>query len=226
MDWGLFTNFTNTEQVTEYVCDHFRWLLRDPMDPGPRPLLMDYHGLCPHFDLEVARRYAHDYYIPEMVQIVFYAMAYHGVYDVGYAKVGLRPCRSMARGQQSKAPKSSGPSSNGPPADPVLAGGPSRGRTSSFPSFRDTVQAVEYLRDNLCWSKREMSSFRPNLLTWNFSAYCPEFNHIATHIPELVQSVFYAMVINDAARLWLIRRETGESLMSDGRKLRWDVIEA
>ena len=34
------------------------------------------------------------------------------------------------------------------------------------------------------------------------------------------------MVINDAARLRLIRRETGESLMSDLRKLRWDVIEA
>jgi len=41
----------------------------------------------------------------------------------------------------------------------------------------------------------------------------------------MVQAVFHAMVINDAARLWLIRRETRESLMSDLRELRWDVIQ-
>jgi len=34
------------------------------------------------------------------------------------------------------------------------------------------------------------------------------------------------MVINDIARLQLIRREIGEGLMSHLRKLRWDVIGA
>ncbi|KAJ8429207.1 hypothetical protein Cgig2_012335 [Carnegiea gigantea] len=34
------------------------------------------------------------------------------------------------------------------------------------------------------------------------------------------------MVINDATKLRLIRRVTGESLMLDLRKLRWDIIEA
>ena len=64
-------------------------------------------------------------------------------------------------------------------------------------------------------------------------AYCPEFDHIAAmqfthtaHIPEMVQAIFYAMVINDAAKLRLIRRETWGSLMLDLRKLRWDIIEA
>ena len=107
------------------------------------------------------------------------------------------------------------------------------GRTTSFPSFRDTVQGAEYVRDNLCWTKRETSGLCPNLLPWNFSAYCPKFDHIvamqfahATHIPKMVQAIFYVMVMNDAARLQLIRRETRESLMSDLQKLRWDVIEA
>ena len=36
----------------------------------------------------------------------------------------------------------------------------------------------------------------------------------------MVQAVFYAMVINDAARLQFIRREIGESLMSDLQILR------
>ncbi|KAJ8421365.1 hypothetical protein Cgig2_023575 [Carnegiea gigantea] len=147
-------------QVAEYICDHFRWSLRDPTDPVPWLLPSDYHGLCPRFDLEVVRRYAHDSHISEI------------------------------------------------------------------------VPAAEYVRDNLHRSERETSSPRPNLLPWNFSAYCPEFNHIvamqfahATHIPEMVQAVFYVMVINDEARLWLIRREIRESLMSDLRKLRWDAIE-
>ena len=114
----------------------------------------------------------------------------------------------------------------------MVAGAPSRGRTSSFSSFRDTVQAEEYVKDNLHWPKREMSSLRSNLLPWNFLAYCTKFNHIvatqfahAIHIPGMVQVVFYEMVISDATRLRLIRRETGESHMSNLRKMRWDVIE-
>ncbi|KAJ8437664.1 hypothetical protein Cgig2_028602 [Carnegiea gigantea] len=109
-----------------------------------------------------------------------------------------------------------------PPASPMLAGGPSRERTTSFPIFRDTAQAVEYVRDNLRWSMRESSSLHPNLLPLHFTAYCPEFDHImamqfvhATYIPEMVQAIFYAMVINDMAELRLIRRETEESLMLD-----------
>ena len=114
----------------------------------------------------------------------------------------------------------------------MLASGPSRERTSSFLSFHDTVQAAEYAQENLRWTKRETSSLHPNLLSWNISVYYPEFNHIvtmqfahATHIPEMVQVIYYEMVINHAVRLQLIRKETRESLMSDIRKLRWDVIE-
>ncbi|KAJ8431187.1 hypothetical protein Cgig2_010219 [Carnegiea gigantea] len=96
-----------------------------------------------------------------------------------------------------------------------------------------TPQVAEYVRDNLHWSVRETSSLHPCLLPLYFTAYCPKFDHIfamqfahATYIPEMVQAIFYAMVINDAAKLRLIRREAEESLMLDLRKLRWDVIEA
>ena len=56
----LFPNFANIEQAAEYIRDHFRWLLRDPLDPSPRPLPSDYLGLCPHFDHGVPTRYARD----------------------------------------------------------------------------------------------------------------------------------------------------------------------
>ena len=108
----------------------------------------------------------------------------------------------------------------------MLAGGLSRGRTTSFPSFRDTVQVPEYVRDNLRWSVRETSSLHSNLLLLHFMAYCPEFKHIVgmqfAHAPS---PIFYAMVINDTGKLSLIRRETEESLMLDLRKLKWDIIE-
>ncbi|KAJ8452514.1 hypothetical protein Cgig2_000103 [Carnegiea gigantea] len=144
----------------QVVRDHFRWSLRDPSDPGPRPLLLDHLGLYPRFDL------------------------------------GLEG--NGRRLRQAEASRPADPLTNA-----VLAGGPSRGRTTSFPSFRDTAQAAEYVRDNLCWS----------------------FAH-AAHVPEMVQAIFYAMVINDTAKLRLIRRETNEGLMLDLCKLRWDVIEA
>ncbi|KAJ8438046.1 hypothetical protein Cgig2_014175 [Carnegiea gigantea] len=61
-----------------------RWSsFEDPMDPGPRPLPSDDHGLCPRFDLAVARRYAHDSHIPEMVPVIFYAMVIDDAAELG-----------------------------------------------------------------------------------------------------------------------------------------------
>ncbi|KAJ8420764.1 hypothetical protein Cgig2_030940 [Carnegiea gigantea] len=217
MDQGLFPNFANTEQATEYVRDHFRWSLRDPTDLGPRPLPSDYHGLCPHdaAELGLARRLIMDCVMLAMPKL-----------DWGPIEAWLKDNDQRLLRAQASHPADY-------PANLMLAGGPSRGRTSSFPSFPDTAQAVEYVRGNLRWSKRETSSFRPNLLPWNFPAYCPVFDHIvamqfahAAQIPEMVQAVFFAMAINDAARLRLIMRETGGTLMSNLRKLKWDVTEA
>ncbi|KAJ8438792.1 hypothetical protein Cgig2_023826 [Carnegiea gigantea] len=91
---------------------------------------------------------------------------------------------------------------------------------TSFPTFRDTAQAAEYVKDNLRWSVRESSSLHPNPLPLHFMACCPKFDHIVVmqfahtaHIPEMMQAIFYTMVINDAAELRLIRREIEESLM-------------
>ena len=113
------------------------------------------------------------------------------------------------------------------PENPVLAGGPFRGRTPFFLSFCYTVQAAEYVRDNPSLVQERNVKPSSEFASLDFSAYCPEFNHIVamqfahtTHIPEMVQVVFYAMVISDATRLQLIRREAGESLMSDLQKLR------
>ena len=51
--------------------------------PWPRPLPSDYHNLCPRFDLEVARQYAHDSHLPEMVSIIFYTIVIDDVAELG-----------------------------------------------------------------------------------------------------------------------------------------------
>ena len=110
--------------------------------------------------------------------------------------------------------------------------GPMGTRMSSFPTFRDTTHAAEYVRDNLHWSVRESSSLRPNLLPLYFVALCPKFVHTvavqfahAAYIPDMVQAIFYVMVINDTAELRLLSRETMGSLMLDLQELRWDIVE-
>ncbi|KAJ8431006.1 hypothetical protein Cgig2_025688 [Carnegiea gigantea] len=155
-----------------------------PVGLSPRPLISDYHGLCPRFDLWVAMRYARDSNTLEMVQIIFYVMVIDDAAELGLSRRLTIDC------------------------------------------------AAEYVRDNLRRSVRETSSLRPDLLLLYFTASYLEFDHImamqfahAAHIPEMVQAIFYVMVINGAEKLRLIRREIGESLMLDLRKLRWEIIE-
>ncbi|KAJ8444874.1 hypothetical protein Cgig2_029805 [Carnegiea gigantea] len=45
-----------TKQAAEYVRETFRWTLRGSSTLRPKPLPVDYHGLCPRFDLMVATR--------------------------------------------------------------------------------------------------------------------------------------------------------------------------
>ncbi|KAJ8428791.1 hypothetical protein Cgig2_009976 [Carnegiea gigantea] len=237
MEMNLFPNFTSIEQAAKYVHDHFRWSLRDPSAPGPKPLSSNYRGLYSRFDLRVATQYGHDSNISEIVQIIFSAMVIDEAAVLSLSRRLAMDCVIWAMRKLDWGPVEAWLGDNDrrlriaqashpadPPANPVLAGSPSRGRTTSFPSFHDTVQAAEYVRDNLRWSVRETSSLRPNVLPLHFTADSPEFDHIvamqfayAAHILEMLQAIFYDMVINDVAKLRLIRKETGKSLMLDLR---------
>jgi len=92
MEMNLFPNFANTEQVAKYVRDSFRWALREPSTPGPRPLPPDYHCLCSRFDLGVVMRYAHDSNIPEMAQIIFYVMVIDDATELGLSRRLMMDC--------------------------------------------------------------------------------------------------------------------------------------
>ncbi|KAJ8420615.1 hypothetical protein Cgig2_015472 [Carnegiea gigantea] len=80
----LFPNFTSTEQAAKYVQDTCCWTLRESLAPDTKLLPMDYHDLCPHFDVRVATRYAHNFNIPEMVLAILYAMVVDDAVELGY----------------------------------------------------------------------------------------------------------------------------------------------
>ncbi|KAJ8435866.1 hypothetical protein Cgig2_028574 [Carnegiea gigantea] len=69
-----FLAFLDTAHVAEYVRDNFHWPLRESSALHSKLLPLNFHGLCPNFDLHVAMQFAHMAYIPEMVQPIFYAM--------------------------------------------------------------------------------------------------------------------------------------------------------
>ncbi|KAJ8440417.1 hypothetical protein Cgig2_017650 [Carnegiea gigantea] len=57
--------------------------LRKTLAQRPNPLLADYHGLYPGFDLSLATQHAQDSNIPEMVQAIFYAMVVNDAVELG-----------------------------------------------------------------------------------------------------------------------------------------------
>ncbi|KAJ8446957.1 hypothetical protein Cgig2_006585 [Carnegiea gigantea] len=162
MEMNLFPTFANTEQAVEYVQDNFRWALREPLAPGPRPLPSDYHDLYPCFDLGVVTRYAHDSNIPEMVSHA------NGGLVGGYLEKGsvLRPASlSIKRDDESSLACHILPTS-----------GPLEGEQDS-------------------------------------------------NIPEMVQVIFYAMVVNEVMELGIAWRITARRLMCTLQQLHWDPFE-
>ncbi|KAJ8441084.1 hypothetical protein Cgig2_000345 [Carnegiea gigantea] len=79
-----------------------------------------------------------------------------------------------------------------------------------LPNFTSTEQAAEYIRDTFRWPLRESSALHLNLLPEDYHGLCLGFDlSMATQyahnssIPEMVQAIFYAIVLNDTAGLGL-----------------------
>ncbi|KAJ8428641.1 hypothetical protein Cgig2_017140 [Carnegiea gigantea] len=59
--------------MAEYVVRHFAWDQRGAAFP-PSPLPKDFQALYPSYELAVAKEAAEDYELPELPQVIFYAM--------------------------------------------------------------------------------------------------------------------------------------------------------
>ncbi|KAJ8431037.1 hypothetical protein Cgig2_022979 [Carnegiea gigantea] len=175
----------------------------------PRPLPEDYRELCPHFVLFKAEEAVRDFELSEMIWATFYAMLLNDavgldifcdkrLLSLGYTSI----CTAFWRHSFT----------NGPPGG---ARGPreienERRKMILFPNFTSTEQAAEYIRDTSRWHLRESSARRPNPLPEDYRSLYPGFNlGMATqyahdsNILEMVQAIFYVMVLNDTTELGL-----------------------
>jgi len=162
VEMNLFPNFASTEQAAEYIRDNLHWTLRESSAPNLGPLPLDYDGLCPRFDLGVVARYAHESNIPEMMQAIFYAMVVHDAAELGIShrltmncvmwamrKLDWGPVESWLGDTDRRLKKAHASRLANPSVGPAPLGGLMGRRTTSFPTFQNTMNAAEYVRDNL-----------------------------------------------------------------------------
>ncbi|KAJ8444374.1 hypothetical protein Cgig2_019932 [Carnegiea gigantea] len=88
-----FPPLYDTREIIDYVRESFIWHWRRATRPS-RPLLEDYHVLCPRFSLPKAKRAATDFELPEMVHATFHAMLLNGAVELsvvhGFMAAGLK----------------------------------------------------------------------------------------------------------------------------------------
>ena len=79
-----FPPIYNMREFANYVRETFIWCWRSALRP-PRPLLEDFHVLCPCFLLAEAETAAAEFELPEIVQAIFYAMLLNESIKLGVA---------------------------------------------------------------------------------------------------------------------------------------------
>ncbi|KAJ8438252.1 hypothetical protein Cgig2_030617 [Carnegiea gigantea] len=78
----------------EFVARHFLWDQRG-IAFSPSPLPKDFQTLCPGFELAVAEQAAEYYELPELPQVIFYAMLLNEVERLRIYEARFRPKGSL-----------------------------------------------------------------------------------------------------------------------------------
>ncbi|KAJ8434359.1 hypothetical protein Cgig2_031605 [Carnegiea gigantea] len=100
-----------------------------------------------------------------------------------------------------------------------------------FPPLCDTEEMFDHVRETFKWHLiRDLRP--PQLLSKNYEDLCPDFALSDTeeairdsHILEMIQAIFYAMVVTDALELGIMSRDMAGALKSLLEGLRWLILE-
>ena len=77
-----FPHMYNTKEIADYVRESFVWRWRRALCL-PRPFPEDFHALCPRFLLSESEGATADFWLPKMVQAIFYAMLLNKAVKMG-----------------------------------------------------------------------------------------------------------------------------------------------
>ncbi|KAJ8438742.1 hypothetical protein Cgig2_020297 [Carnegiea gigantea] len=102
----------------------------------------------------------------------------------------------------------------------------------AFPPFHDTEEMADHVRKTFKWHLRRASR-PPHPLPEDYQDLCPSFTLSDAkeaardfNIPEIVQAVFYAMLLYDAMELSMVTRDVAGTLKSTLKGLRWTTFES
>ncbi|KAJ8420667.1 hypothetical protein Cgig2_025351 [Carnegiea gigantea] len=223
-----FPRSLDTKATSEFVIRRFSWDRREKAFP-PSPLPKDFRTLCPDFDLAVAEQAAEYYELPELPQVIFYAMLLNEAEKLGVLhglrllSLEFRPKSGSDEG--TRADRQGESSSEGATADDAAPKG------MAFPPIRNTREMADYVRETFIWRWRSVS--RPSHpLPEDFNVLCPSLSLADAEaaaakfeLPEIVQATFYAILLNETFELDVAHEYTAERMKSSLVCLRWSTFE-
>ena len=102
----------------------------------------------------------------------------------------------------------------------------------AFPTFRDTKDMDDFVRETFKWHLRR-ASHPPRPLPKECWDLCPSFTLADVeeeahdlNILEIVEATFYAMVLNDAMELSVVSRDMDGGLKLTSKGLRWTAFKS
>ncbi|KAJ8434358.1 hypothetical protein Cgig2_031604 [Carnegiea gigantea] len=248
-----FPCLLETDEIALYVLENFEWYRRK-VAFHPLPLPSDYGDLCSNFDLAVAEEAARDFDLSVILQVghnrsnilracrleagsdqeeeedsgsgeaspslVMMAMS-RGLILCGHATEGLSLMRLASRVHgRSDLPQ-------GPVAGPSAR----QGCEVMVASLWTGLQGREILVG--ASDDRSRGAARPpRLLPENYHKLCPPFDLLVAEeaapdfcIVEMIQAVFYAMVVNEALELGVLSGDLAEHLKLWLEGLWWYICE-
>ncbi|KAJ8435881.1 LOW QUALITY PROTEIN: hypothetical protein Cgig2_008421 [Carnegiea gigantea] len=190
-------SISSTEEMADHVRETFWWHLRS-ISCSSCPLPEDYQELCPRFALSEAEGAARDFSLPEMA--TFYATLLNDAVELGIASEFLAADLNASLEGLRWAPFASWMHHR--------TGGRVRPGYFSLAFKGLSAQTRSLEHHGLC----------PSFDLSEVTRYANDSN-----IPEMVQAIFYAMVLNVVAELGLACRLTMDCMMW---KLDWAPIES
>ncbi|KAJ8445592.1 hypothetical protein Cgig2_018533 [Carnegiea gigantea] len=199
--------------MAEYVVRHFVWDRQGAAFP-PSPLLEDFQTLCPSYELAVVEEAAEDYELPKLPQP---SLSFVGV--------------PLNRGCSCMVTEFSKPGSKRRRRQRKVHGPPSRRRVRRWSRrVRTQLEGAASPSDD---DKQGRAAHPPRPLPVDYHILCPRFSLPEVEggaadfePPEMVQAIFYAMLLSEAVELGVVHDFMAEGLRLALVGLRWSSLEA
>ncbi|KAJ8423412.1 LOW QUALITY PROTEIN: hypothetical protein Cgig2_020949 [Carnegiea gigantea] len=242
-----FPRSLDTKAMSEFVIRRFLWDRWGKAFP-PSPLPKDFRSLCPNFDLAMAIFYAMLLNEAEKLGVL------HGprlrllkgafeswIWLFGDRVYEARFCPKSSSDEGARADRRGKSSSEGVMADDVAPEGAASPMEKpsvtvcavcmAFSPTRSMREMANYVRETFIWHWRSASRPPPplpedcNVLCPCFSLAEAEAAAAESELPEIIQVIFYAMLLNEMLELGVVHEYTVERMRSLLVGLRWSTFE-